>query len=55
MRGSEKVPKKSEKKKQASTFFIYGMWLYGAKWDQLNETICDLGPEDLIGNEIPTI
>ena len=55
MKGSENVPMRSKTKNQASTFYIYGMWLYGAMWDQQNDTVCDLEPGCHTGNEIPTI
>ena len=55
MRNDEQVPLRTYNKKNAKTFYIHGMWLFGAKWDQENNTICDLSPDDLTGNEIPTL
>ena len=49
------VPMKFTSTKKSNTFFVYGLWLYGAKWDQTRATICDLNANDLTGNEIPTI
>ena len=34
MKDSEMVPMKFMSNKKSRTFFIYGVWLYGAKWDQ---------------------
>ena len=55
MKNSEMVPMKFLSSKKSCTFYIYGMWLYGAKWDQEKDSICDLEPNDLTGNEIPTL
>lgn len=55
MKESEMVPMKFLSSKKSRTFYIYGMWLYGAKWNQQRNTICDLSAEDAIGNEIPTM
>ena len=55
MRDNEMVPMKFTSTKKSNTFFVYGLWLYGAKWDQTRATICDLNANDLTGNEIPTI
>ena len=32
--------------KKAKSFFVEGLWIYGAKWDPLRATICDLKPTD---------
>ena len=47
--------KQVQRRKKSKTFYIYGMWLYGAKWDRQRETICDLAPNEQTGNEMPTI
>ena len=47
--------KQVQRRKKSKTFYIYGMWLYGAKWDHQRETICDLAPNEQTGNEMPTI
>ena len=42
-------------KRKSKTFYINGLWLYGAKWNSKQGTIEDLAPNDLTGNEIPTL
>ena len=55
MRAKEKVPLRSFAKKSSNTFYITGLFMYGAKWDQERDTICDLSPNDKTGNEVPPI
>lgn len=42
-------------KRKSKTFYINGLWLYGAKWNSQQGTIEDLSPNDLTGNEMPTL
>ena len=55
MTESEIVPMKFYNKKKSRTFYVNGLWLYGAKWDEQEQTISDLHPSDLTCNEIPTL
>ena len=55
MKAEEKVPMRSNNKKDLNVFYIYGLWLYGAKWDETKGSICDLTSTDQIGNMIPTL
>ena len=33
MKARERVPMRAGTKKRSKTFYVYGMWLFGAKWD----------------------
>ena len=55
MKGRERVPMRGGSKKRSKTFYVYGMWLFGAKWDQSEDTICDLDAGDAPGSQIPTL
>lgn len=40
-------------KKGSKSFFMHGLYLYGAKWDPEKQTICDLDAKDNTGNPMP--
>ena len=46
MKASERVPQRSTSRRLAKTFFIHGMWLFGAKWNQSLQTITELSDQD---------
>ena len=47
--------KNKMKSKSNRTFYITGMWIYGAKWSKSKGSICDLSPNETVANVMPPI